>query len=152
MILHISIPALNPLKVANVLAELCQGTVEPFKPLKNAYMVYANDDYGSGFEVYPADIEFQPGLTEDEASRFVQLQQPKKYSATHCAFTTLLSKEAIEAIAARENWRCFYTRRQDLFNLYEFWLENHFLLELILIDDLPEARKSLTRFNELSIK
>lgn len=143
MILHISIPAFEPLRVANVLAELCRGTIKPFKPLNNSYMVYANDEYGSGFEVYPADIEFQPGVMINEPSRFVQLAKPKKYSATHCAVTTPLTQIEIEKIAIRENWRCFYTRRQNLFNLYEFWLENHFLIELIINEDLAEARNAL---------
>ncbi len=144
MILHLSIPAFEPLKVASVLAELCQGVIKPFKPLNNAYLVYANDEYSSGFEVYPADIEFQPGINADEPSRFIQLTQPKKYSATHCAFVTPLAKIEIEKIATRENWRCFYTRRQNLFNLYEFWLENHFLIELILKEDVTEAKQALT--------
>lgn len=143
MILHISIPAFNTVNVAKVLAELCGGVVVPFKPLKNAYMVYANDEYSSGFEVYPADIEFQPGVDVDEPSRFIALDKPKKYSATHCAFTTALTKAEIEAIAAREHWRCIYTRRLNSFSLYEFWLENHFLIELIVTEDLPEAKKAL---------
>lgn len=143
MILHISVPAFEPMKVAKVLAELCGGMVEPFKPLANSYMVYANDEYCTGFEVYPADVEFQPGIAEQESSRFVHLEKPKKFSATHCAFVTALSKKEIENIAARENWRCIYTRRQNLFSLYEFWLENHFLIELITHDDLPEAKIAL---------
>lgn len=143
MLLHISIPAFEPLNVATVLAELCQGVVKPFKPLANAYMVFANDTYASGFEVYPADVEFQPGTKPNEPSQFIRLAQPKKFNACHCAMRTALSKQQIEAIAKREQWRCLYTRRQNVFNLYEFWVENHFLLELIVTEDMPEAEKAL---------
>lgn len=143
MILHISIPAKNPQNVADVLAELCQGVVKPFPPLENSYMVYANDEHASGFEVYPQTIECQPGESEVEESRFVENKKTSPYSAVHCAMTTQLSKTEIEAIAKREGWRYLYVRRQDLFALYELWLENQFLLEVIVAEDLDEAKQHL---------
>jgi len=143
MILHISIPARNPENVAKVLAELCQGEVRQFSPLENAYMVYANDEHASGFEVYPNTIECQPGKAEFEQTRFVENKKPDPYTAVHCAMNTRLSKKEVEAIAAREGWRCIYVRRRDLFALYEFWLENRFLLEVIVSEDLQEAKQHL---------
>lgn len=143
MLLHISIPAKEPKKVASVLAELCGGVIKPFLPLANSFMVYANDEYASGFEVYPEDVVLQPGLGKDEPSRFVHERLSRQYSTTHCAIRTMRSKTQIEAIAAREQWRCIYARRQNLFNVYEFWLENRFLLELIVNEDFEEAKKYL---------
>ena len=50
MIHHISLPAADTRKVANVLAELFDGTVTDFSPTENAYMVWFGDEYGSAID------------------------------------------------------------------------------------------------------
>ncbi len=144
MILHTSIPAKNPEQVAKVLAELCQGVVKPFAPLKNAFMVYANDGQGSGFEVYPENIILTPGERAEEPSRFVNLDSVQKYSASHVAIVSTLTKDQIMALASKEQWRCLYTTRQNSLNVFELWLENRFLVEIILPEDLEQAKSFLT--------
>ncbi|TVP64513.1 MAG: hypothetical protein EA342_16260 [Leptolyngbya sp. LCM1.Bin17] len=139
MIHHMSIPAQNPHHVASVLAELFQGTIMPFPPLEGAYVVLAKDDYGTLIEVYPMGSEIMPGHGTDEAS-FCRNAHPYRFSAVHVAISVPLSQADIEAIAQREGWRvlsCDSRRpalkghRDRLFNLIEFWVENHLMLELL---------------------
>ncbi len=130
MIHHMSIPAQNPHHVASVLAELFQGTIMPFPPLEGAYVVLAKDDYGTLIEVYPMGSEIMPGHGTDEAS-FCRNAHPYRFSAVHVAISVPLSQADIEAIAQREGWRVLSCHRDGLFNLIEFWVENHLMLELL---------------------
>jgi hypothetical protein len=46
---HVSIPAREPQRVAQVLAELCGGYAGPFiGPMPGAWVVYQQDGHGSG--------------------------------------------------------------------------------------------------------
>ena len=122
MIHHISIPAKEPLHVANVLAELFQGSVMPFPPLEGAYVVVAKDEYGTLIEVYPISSEIMPGQGNDEAS-FCHNARPYHFTAVHAAISVPMSQAEIEAIADREGWRVLPCDRDGLFNLVEFWVE-----------------------------
>jgi hypothetical protein len=58
---HISIPAKNPLHVAEVLAELFNGYCAPFGSHPDSYVAFAADEYGTLVEVYPLGTEMIPG-------------------------------------------------------------------------------------------
>ena len=61
MIHHISIPAADPRHVAHVLGELLGGHVGPFVgPIPGAWVAYADDEHGTGVEVYPDRTELVP--------------------------------------------------------------------------------------------
>src|SRR5215467_10311355 len=62
MIHHVSIPARDPRRVAEVLAELMGGQCHPFGPLDGAYMAASGDRHGSMIEVYPerATLDIPP--------------------------------------------------------------------------------------------
>ncbi|WP_035991341.1 hypothetical protein [Leptolyngbya sp. KIOST-1] len=130
MIHHMSIPAKDPHRVAQVLAELCQGSVMPFPPLEGAYAVAAKDVYGTLFEVYPIGSEIMPGQGQDEAS-FCQNAHPYHFTAVHAAVSVPVSQAEIEAIAQRQGWRTLVCNRDGLFDLVEFWVENRLMLELL---------------------
>ncbi len=53
MIHHVSNPAREPARVAQVLAELMRGKCFPFGPLEGAYMAASGDAHGTMIEVYP---------------------------------------------------------------------------------------------------
>ena len=59
MIHHLSIPAKNPLHVAEVIAELFGGWVMQFGPYRDSYIAWAGDEFGSAIEVYPVGTELQ---------------------------------------------------------------------------------------------
>lgn len=128
MIHHISIPAKNPLHVAEVLAELLKGYAAPFQSHPGSYVAFAADEYGTLIEVYPLGTEMIPG----EIDRPIQYQNQNssnQFIATHAAISIPLEQSQIEAIAKREGWRCLRCSR-GYFDVIEFWLENAVLLEL----------------------
>lgn len=53
MIFHVSIPADNPQRVAEVIAEIWGGEAFRFPPWPGAYVAIAGDDRGTTCEVYP---------------------------------------------------------------------------------------------------
>ncbi|WP_198808489.1 hypothetical protein [Leptolyngbya sp. BL0902] len=130
MIHHISISAKNPRHVANVLAELFQGSVMPFPPLEGAYVVMAKDKHGTMIEVYPLGSEIMPGQGLEEAS-FCRNAHPYHFTSVHAAISVPVSQAALETIAQREGWRVLPCARDGLFNLVEFWVENRVMLELL---------------------
>ncbi len=127
MIHHISLPAKNPLHVAEVLAELFQGYCAPFPSHPGSHVAFAADEYGTLVEVYPVGTEMIPG----KDSEAIQYQENKssQYIATHAAISIPLNQSQIESIAEREHWRCVRCSR-GYFDVIEFWLENNVLLEL----------------------
>lgn len=141
MIHHLSIPARNPRHVAEVLAELMQGYSGPFVgPIPGAYAAYADDSHGSGIEVYPENTV----LLRDDGSGLVGNRKPGEGLPQH-AFHALVSvpvqRGDIERIGAREGWHTRHHWRGPagvrLFEIYEFWIENQVMLELVTADMLP---------------
>lgn len=128
MIHHISFPAKNPLKVAEVLAELFQGYCAPFPSHPGSYVALAADECGTVIEVYPFGTEMTPG-EGDEAIKFRHQDNPSQFIASHAAISVALEQSQIEEIAQREQWRCVRCSR-GYFDVIEFWLENTVLVEL----------------------
>ena len=90
MIRHISLPAQNPLHVAEVLAELFQGYSAPFPSHDNSYVAFAADKYGTVIEVYPSGTEMIPGKN-DEAIQFRYQTTPNRFIASHAAISIPLN-------------------------------------------------------------
>lgn len=131
MIHHISIAADNPLRVAQVLAELLNGKAIPFSSSPGSYVALAFDAYGTLIEVHPCGMELRPGVGKDAVRHQVN-PYPSAYTATHVAISVLASETEIRSIAAREGWRVERYKRGDaFFEVIEFWIENHLLLELL---------------------
>lgn len=131
MIHHISIAVNNPLLVAQVLAELLNGKVIPFPHNPGSYVALAFDAYGTLIEVHPRGMELRPGLGKNAVRHQVN-PYPSAYTATHAAISILASEAEIRSIAAREGWRVErYQRGDAFFEVIEFWVENHLLLELL---------------------
>jgi hypothetical protein len=128
MIHHISIPANNPLHVAEVLAELFKGFSAPFPSHPGSYVAFALDKYGTLIEVYPCGTEMTPG-SDDQPIQYQSPTTEKQYIATHAAISIPLEQPQIDSIAERENWRCLRCSR-GYFDVIEFWVENAVLLEL----------------------
>jgi hypothetical protein len=128
MIHHISIPANNPVHVAEVLAELFDGYSAPFPSHPDSYVAFAADDYGTLIEVYPVGTEMIPG-EGDKPIQYQNQNSSNQFIATHAAISIPLNQSQIESIAAREKWRCLRCSRGS-FDVIEFWVENFVLLEL----------------------
>lgn len=130
MIYHISIAANQPLRVAQVLAELWQGQVTPFPNHAGSYVVLTFDPHGTLIEVLPRGTELTPG-TGKEGAQFSQNPYSSSYGAVHAAISVPTSEAQIMAIAAREGWRAVRCNRAEYFEVIEFWVENQLLLELL---------------------
>jgi len=143
MINHISIAVNEPKRVAGVLAEIWDGVVYPFPPSPGAYVVLANDGRGTTVEVTTRGTTIVPGKgyppaenfsietpTEEYEAKFVQNDAPPQYVATHLNLNTRRSYEELKAIGEREGWRVLTCNRgEGLFQVVEFWVENHFMIE-----------------------
>jgi hypothetical protein len=142
MIHHVSFPARDPRHVAHVLGELLGGYVGPFVgPIPGAWVAYADDEHGTGFEVYPERTALMPGSGDDEQGRVALLDAPVAV-AFHVLVSVGVDRATVEAIGAREGWRTRNFWRGPspevrLFELYEFWVENRVMLELATPDMLP---------------
>ena len=134
MIHHISIPAQDPLNVANVLAEIFEGKITDFGPTENAYMIWFGDDFGSAIEVYPEDVQLIPG-DKKEPCKFSKGNE-RGFMAVHAAISTTKPRKEIYAIAERENWHAAEFVRGS-FAVIEFWIENKLMIEL-LTEDMAE--------------
>lgn len=138
MIHHISIPARDPEHVARVLGELLGGHVGPFLgPIPGAWAVYAEDAHGTGIEVYPERTTLVPG--EGDAMGAVELRDVPSAFPFHALLSVKVDRATIEQMGAREGWRTLPFWRGPspqvrLFELYEFWVENRFMLELVTED------------------
>jgi hypothetical protein len=127
---HLSLPAHNPLRVAQVLAEILNAAVVPFTVHPGGYIVLTLDQHGTTIEVYPAGTEMIPG-DDQEQGIFSHNPTTSNFTATHVAISVPISQQEIEAIAAREGWRILHCSRNGLFDVIEFWLENRVQLELL---------------------
>ena len=131
MIHHISIAVDNPLRVAEVLVELLGGKIIPFPFNPGSYVALAFDAYGTLIEVHPRGMELRPGVGK-AAVRHQVNPSPSDYTATHAAISVLVSETEIRSIAEREGWRVERYKRGDaFFEVIEFWIENHLMLELL---------------------
>ena len=140
MIHHVSIPAREPQRVAQVLAELFAGYAGPFVgPMPGAWVVYQEDGHGTGIEVYDERTLLLPG--EGDAMGAVHLGEAPQAVAFHALISVKVDRATIERIGAREGWRTRHFWRGPgavrLFELYEFWVENRVMLELVTEDMIP---------------
>ncbi|MEB3177972.1 MAG: hypothetical protein VKL59_02860 [Nostocaceae cyanobacterium] len=136
MIHHISIPAIEPQHVAEILAKLWNGKAAPFPNHSGSFIAIAGDEHGTIIEVYPLGTELVPGTGEEEV-KFHQSILPQPFNAIHAALSVPLNQAQIEEIAAQEGWRMVLCNRGP-FEIIEFWLENRLLIELLTPELLPQ--------------
>ena len=143
MLIHISIPAREPERVANVLAELMGCISRRWRPCPGAYAVFTDNEFSTAIEVYPEHTICARGKEDGAHFKFERGESAPGYSGVHAALSVKAPRERIFEIAKREGWRAVADRRGGLFNLVEFWIEDRFMLELIPEKDLAEAVAAL---------
>ena len=134
MIHHVSIPAREPERVAQVLAELMGGKCYPFGPLQGAYMAASGDQHGSMIEVYPDRATLDIPDRDDQVV-FGTNSTPPHTWPFHALLSVPLEEEEVERIGAREGWRAKTFGRgmqgkKPFFHVIEFWLENRLMIEV----------------------
>lgn len=142
MIHHYSIPVQDTRKVSEALAGLFGGTITPFGPYPNSYIVWFGDEYGTAIELYPAGTEMSPDVGEGQAN-FRHNPSHSTFCATHAAISINRSREEIFKVAKAQGWRAVELPRGG-FNVIEFWIENRVMIEL-LTSDMAEDYVSVTK-------
>ena len=133
MIHHVSIPAREPRRVAEVLAEVMGGRCLPFGPLDGAFMAASGDEHGSMIEVYPEEATLDIPANDDQVV-FGKQQTPRGWPF-HVLLSVPKSREEVERIGAREGWRAKTFGRgvpgeKPFFHVIEFWIENRLMIEV----------------------
>lgn len=142
MMFHASIPADNPQRVAEAIAEIWGGEAFRFPPWPGAYVAMAGDDRSSTVEVYPRTQTMVPG--EDEQPTGPRLDEsPRQFVAFHIAIGSPKTVEEVIAIGEREGWRTKYFSRGDWFDVIELWVENRVLVEVMTEDMQVRYRKNV---------
>ena len=142
MIFHASIPADDPERVAEVIAEIWGGEAFRFPPWPGAYVAIAGDDRGTTCEVYPRAQTMAPG--EDDEPTWAKVDEsPSQYVAFHIAIETAKSEAEILAIAEREGWRALRCSRGTFFDVIEFWVENRLHVEVLTPEMQAQYKKSV---------
>jgi hypothetical protein len=127
-IAHASIPADNPGKVAQVLADILEGEALPFPPAgPSAWMAWAGDS--------SIDIEVTPRghvITFGHDQGWAKTEQSTRYSEVHLAICVKRSESEIIKIAQAAGWQAKHCERGNgLFSLCEVWVENTFMIEFL---------------------
>lgn len=141
MIHHVSIPAREPQRVAQVLAELMKGRCVPFSPLEGAFLAMNGDEHGSMIEVYPERAAME--IPQDDDQVVFREQTPPRAWPFHVLLSVPRSREEIEEIGARAGWRTKTFGRgipgeKPLFHVIEFWIENRLMIEVASPDMAEE--------------
>lgn len=143
MIHHFSIAVEDPLHVAEVLAEIFQGSSVPFPAYPDSHMLVAMDEFGTLIELYPLGTELMPGREAAAELRFeANPQLHRHHTATHAAISVPTTESMIKEIAEREGWRAVRCNRDGFFDVIELWIENCILLELLP----PELQSAYVNF------
>jgi hypothetical protein len=145
MIRHVSIPATGTRYVAEALQRLLGGVITPFGPYPDSWTLWAEDGYGTAVEIYPVGTEMVPPDGPGQA-QFRAAEGASPFVATHVAMSVNRPVEEIEELAAELGWRAVRLSRGD-FEVVEFWIENHVMVELLTPemsrDYLAAARSAL---------
>jgi catechol 2,3-dioxygenase-like lactoylglutathione lyase family enzyme len=127
---HFTVPAHDPKRVADVLAECLGARVVPMPHPHGSLLVYADDTDGSAIEVWPAATRGVVGGQDLELSNL-----PLPEAWPHHAYVTTddSSVDAILAVFAREGWKAEHVYNGPPnagFSLVRAWIENHTPIEI----------------------
>jgi len=129
LIHHISLPVTETRKVIEVLQDLLGGVITEFGPYRDSWILWTGDEHGTALEVYPVGTEMYPPEGPGQAL-FRASDHPSPYVATHATVSLDRTVEEIQALAATHGWRAELLSRGP-FDVVEFWIENHVMLELM---------------------
>jgi hypothetical protein len=127
---HFTVPAHDPDRVANVLAELLGARVLALPHPIGTRLVYAGDADGSAIEVWPATLRAAVG---DHELQLLPLPLPEAWPHHGYITTDTCDPDRILAVFAREGWRAEKVHNGPPgggFSLVRGWIENHAQIEI----------------------
>lgn len=127
---HLSINVQNPKRCSRILAELTQGKSQEFKAknLKGAWVTIWDESKNQLIEFLPLGYRLKPskdGVIFEKTSHLIP-------SGQHIQIFTPEKLKIIQTLGEDEG--CFHMARLDVRKggpLYEFWIEESFLVELV---------------------
>lgn len=128
MLIHASVVADDPRTAARSIARLCAGEAVPMPgPGEGTWTVFADRAPGAAVEVLRRGSEFHP-----VPGRHVETRSgpPARASGVHLLLETPLNDAEIVRTAAEEGlpaWKAAH----GFFSVWEVWLDDCFLLELM---------------------
>jgi hypothetical protein len=142
-LLHISINAGEPQRVAAFLARLMAGRAMPFPPFPDCWIAFAGQDDGSAIEVYPLSHTLYPGPEQIACDVGEKAAGP---TGVHAAIGSPLERTQIVALATAEGWQARQCDRGP-FECVEVWLENRLLVEVLDPEMDSDYRSGMTMQN-----
>lgn len=139
---HFTVPALDPERVARVLAEILGARVVPLPHPVGTLLVYAGDTDGSAIEVWPAGLRVRDDLKDLELR---DLPLPMHWPHHSYVTSEVCDADRVVAIFAREGWHAekVYNGPPGAgFGLVRGQIENHTGIEI----GGPEMRAEYERF------
>lgn len=146
MIAHASLPADNPRRVAEVLAEIMGGEALPFPPGGESTWMAWSADEAIELEIAPRGVLMGPDPVEGGNWRMPSAGRARG-SEAHIAVTVERPLDEVIAIARREGWTSGEFDRGGFFCVAEVWVENAFLIEFLDPAQTAAYRASMTRAN-----
>jgi hypothetical protein len=155
MIAHFSIPSKKPKETASFFAAVIDGLVFDFGGVvAGAWIAVAKDRSGVAVEVYPNDMAHHPGAGEvdptakaegptampweDQIHRDHVQTRP---SGFHVAMGTKRTEAEIVDLAKAAGWRAIACERAGVFGVVEVWVDNTFLVEVLVPAEVDRYRK-----------
>jgi len=126
-LLHISISADQPQKIARFLARIFEGEALPFQPFPDSWIAFTHADEGTAIEVYPTTHVLKPGLKTIDLETGPRSANP---TFVHVAIGSPLKHGDIIKLAENEGW-ISRTCNRGPFECVEVWLENRILIEIL---------------------
>jgi len=144
-IAHASIPAADPRRAAEVLAEILGGEALPFPPAgPHGWMAWSGDGQVE-IEVARAGDLIQYGAEEAE---WRPSGEASRASEVHLAVCVERPAAEVIEIAARAGWPArSCDRGGGVFRLTEVWVEGRFMIEVLDPAETAHYRKTVTLEN-----
>ncbi|WP_292025143.1 hypothetical protein [Maritimibacter sp. UBA3975] len=142
-LLHVSISAAAPERVARALAQIMGGRALPFPPFPDSWIAFAAADDGSAVEVYPLTHRVVAGHETIDCEIGAPEEAP---TFCHVALASPLPEAEITKIARAEGWQV-RTCNRGPFDCVEVWLENRLLIEVLDPGMQADYRANMTAEN-----
>lgn len=127
-LIHASIPADDPVRAAEVLAELMGGEALPFPPAGPLGRMAWSGDGRVSLEIVPRGDLIHRGPVEGE---WRTVSDPQRLSEVHLAIGVDRPAAEIIQIAEQAGWPArICSRGEGYFDLIEVWVEGVFMLEM----------------------
>lgn len=142
-LLHVSINADEPERVARFLAVLFAGRALPFPPFPDCWIAFTEEDDGTAIEVYPTTHV----LTAGEHTIACEVRERNAAPTfAHAAVGSPLDRSRIIELAQAEGWLARICDRGP-FECVEVWLEDRLLVEVLDPVMQTDYRRGMTAAN-----